>query len=198
MIAICLPSRGLVHSRTMQDILTNIRDFTEVGFYFSHGYDIPESHNIPVEEALQDKPDLIWLCEDDMSYPHDILERMVKADVDLAVCDYPVGVGRLPCIKWKDGELIYAGLGCVLVKPWIFEKLGYPYFRTDVSYQLDTMEPVKTNIPTPHGLHDVDFWVRALKLNPSYSVIGNVGHYKLKDTPVVYDKVEVEQWSLDM
>jgi len=178
MIAVCIPSRGLMHSRTMQDILANTLGKDELGFYFSHGFPIPDSHNIPVEEALADKPDYIFLVEDDMALPSDILERMLEADVDLCVADYPVN--GLPCIKYaKDGELLYAGVGCVLVKPWIFKKLGKPYFRTDTSYMADTMEPVPNKDPNAHGLLDVDFWVRALKLNPSYVVIGSVGHYNL-------------------
>jgi hypothetical protein len=177
----------------MQDILSNIRNFDEIGFYFSHGHSIPESHNICVDEALMDEPDYVWLCEDDQSYPHDILDRMIKADVDLAVCDYPVGIGKLPCIKYaKNGDIQYAGTGCVLVKPWIFHKIGYPYFRTDTIYMEDTMEPVENNIPNPHGLHDVDFWVRALKLNPSYSVVDRIGHYKLD---VRLPDYKVEKWS---
>jgi hypothetical protein len=181
-IAVCLPSRSLVHSRTMQDILANALGEDELGFYFSHGNPIPDCHNICVEEALKDKPDWIWLCEDDNQYPQGILKELMEQDADVAVADYPVR-GSNHSVTKRHGEIQYAGLGCVLVKPWVFSKLEKPYFRTDTEYVL-TDEGLT---PTPatmgnHGLHDVDWWQRVIMIpHIDIQIIDmTAGHYYLK------------------
>ena len=122
MIAVVLASRGLVHSRTMQDILANALGKDELGFYFSHGNPIPECQNIIIEEALLDEPEYIWMCEDDNQYPPDILKELLEANADIAVADYPVR-GNKHSVTYIRGVFQYAGLGCVLVRPWVFERL---------------------------------------------------------------------------
>lgn len=166
-----------MHSRTMQDVLANLKNLDAIGFYFAHGHPIPDCHNIIVEEALEDKPDYIWLVEDDQAIPPGTLDKLLGADAEVAVCDYPVN--GLPCIKYKDGEFLYGGLGCTLIKTEVFDKLQRPYFRTDTEYQEETMDPRPSRNPNAHGLLDVDFWVRIAEANVKVTVVGNVGHYKL-------------------
>lgn len=182
MLAICLPSRALVHSRTMQDILANCLGIDELGFYFSHGNPIPDCHNLIVEEALEDKPDHLWLVEDDQQFPHGILKELLEANTDIAVADYPVRQNK-HSVTYIGGQFQYAGLGCVLIKPWVFEALEKPYFRVDTEY---VMSPEGLT-PTPavmanHGLSDVDFYQRALAIpHIEVKVIDMAaGHYHLK------------------
>ena len=50
MIAVILPSRGLIFSRTADEILQNLKDIPHK-IYFSHRKPIPDCFNEPVEEA---------------------------------------------------------------------------------------------------------------------------------------------------
>lgn len=183
MIACCIPSRGLIHSRTVQGILANVLGVDELGFYFSHGYPIPDSHNIIIEEAIADKPDYIWLVEDDNQLPHGILKQLLKAKADIAVADYPVRKSK-HSVTYINNKFQYAGLGCVLIKPSVFNKIGRPYFRTDIEYVVgeDGLTPTEA-IMGNHGLLDVDFYQRCLQI-PSISIkiiSMTAGHYYLKE-----------------
>jgi hypothetical protein len=201
-IAVCLPSRALVHSRTMQDILANALGEDELGFYFSHGNPIPDCQNIIVEEALLDKPDYIWMVEDDQQLPSDILKELLEANADIAVADYPVR-GNKHSITYIRGSFAYAGLGCVLIKPHVFDRLERPYFRVDTEYVLseEGLTPTKA-VMGNHGLSDVDFWQRCIELDLDIKVIDTLaGHYYLKkpelpkfgnNTALEY---EVETWT---
>jgi hypothetical protein len=177
-----------VHSRTVQDILANVLDEPEVGFYFSHGNPIPDCHNIIVEEALKDKPDYLWLVEDDNQYPPGILKALFDAHTDVAVADYPVRGNQHSVTYNAAGELLYAGLGCVLVKREVFKKLDQPYFSVERSYTPD-MEAVAPM--GNHGLSDVDWWARVLKLPITHKVIDMAaGHYFL-------EKPRLPKWGND-
>ena len=201
MIAVLLPSRGLVHSRTMQDILANVLGTDlDVGFYFSHGNNIPDSHNLVVEEAMKDKPDYLWLVEDDMQLPPGILKELLEAHTDIALADYPVRGDQHSVTRNKDGEFLYGGLGCVLIKKKVFkEKLAPPFFRTDYSYtpDMEQVEPMGN-----HGLLDVDFYQQCKWARIEVKVINmTAGHYFLKSPELpkfgndTGSQYKVETWS---
>lgn len=180
-VAVCLPSRALVMSRTMQDILANVQD-EHVSYYFSHGYPIPDCHNLIVEEALKDKPDYLFLVEDDMQLPAGILKELLDADVDIALADYPVRENQHSVSYDKDGVFQYGGLGCALIKRRAILKLDKPYFSVDRSYTRDMQQ---TSPMGNHGLSDVDFYRRAIFMDLKIKVIDTkAGHYFLK-SPVL-------------
>lgn len=181
-IGACVPSRGLVHSRFMQDVIAATLGYN-VNWYFSHGNPIPDAQNILVEEALGDKNDYLFLVEDDQQLPHDILRHLLEADADIAVADYPVR-GDKHCVTYANGVLQYAGLGCTLVKAEVFEKLDKPYFRTDTEYVMtkEGLTPT-TAVMGNHGLLDVDWWQRCLAV-PFIDVKvikQTAGHYYLEE-----------------
>lgn len=65
-IGVILPSRGLIFSRTAEEILNNLKKVPHK-IYFAHKRPIPECFNEPLEEALADKDIThIWFVEDDM------------------------------------------------------------------------------------------------------------------------------------
>ena len=178
-IGFCIPSRALVHSRTMQDVIACSNGYN-VNWYFSHGNPIPDCFNIIVEEAVRDKNDYIFIVEDDMKLPHDILKKLLSANVDIALADYPVKKDKHTVAWSAKGEFLYGGVGCVLIKFKVFKiKLTPPYFRTDYGYTLD-MEQVSPM--GNHGLQDVDFYQQCKWANCSIAVIDTpVGHYYLKE-----------------
>lgn len=186
-LVVAIPSRGLIQSRTMDDVLRNVEGY-EAGFVFAHGLNIPQSHNEVISQACEllepGRPnEYIWLVEDDMEIPIGTLDVMLKEiqHKEIVVCDYPCGVDQ-PTVKYLKGEFAYAGLGCVLIRPATLDKLSLPIFRTDTAYQLqdDELIPYTQNLPD-HGLLDIDFWVRLVQagVEPVVSSV-KVGHYFMK------------------
>lgn len=179
MIAVCIPSRALIQSRTMESVLDNLEGH-DYRFCFAHGLPIPDCHNEVVETALKLKPDYIWLLEDDQLIPEGHLDEMMREleDAEAIVSDYPVGSGGTQhCVQITNGQFVWAGLGCVLLRPSVFDKLDRPYFRTDTSYQVEGNQVIEVRPMGSHGLHDVDFWQRLMKAGITPKITRkSVGH----------------------
>lgn len=164
-IGIILPTRGLVFTRVIQAIEEYRKDF-EIKAYFSHNLPIPEGHNALTKQALEEGSDLIFYIEEDTVIPTGSLEKLVQANNDIACIDY--GVSGWGCItRNTQGEILWCGLGCTLVKKQVFEKLSYPYFRADMSLRLNDMawqklpdEYIKTK---QYGSLDIWFCYQARK-----------------------------------
>ena len=62
--------------------------------------------------------------------PEGGFKRLLETNVDIACIDY--AVSGYSCItKNKEGEILWCGLGCTLVRSAVFDKLEKPYFRSD-------------------------------------------------------------------
>lgn len=198
MIAVLTPSRGLLHSRTAEELNNELRPF-EWRWFISHGLPIPDCFNDLVTRALKTDASHLLFVEDDMHLPKGIFEELLAEDVDIALADYPVKETQ-HSVMYLDGEFAYGGVGLCLVKREVFDLMDPPYFRTHVAYQIQDgkLIPGPANAKA-HGLQDVDFFQRTKDL--SVSVIPrNAGHYFLKkpelpkygnDTALEY---EVELW----
>lgn len=141
-----------------------------------------------------------------MQLPRGILQELIESDADVAIADYPVHK-NLPTVK-RDmyGEFLSAGLGCVLIKPHVFEKLERPWFRTDTQYigaELSP-QPVRSKPEEVHGLQDTDFWVRVRQIpNITIKVIETkIGQYNLVEPKLpkhgnhTGEQYVVETWTL--
>lgn len=173
MIAVCIPSRGLMHSRTMEDITAALRGQPHY-FVMAHGMPQPDAQNYITEKALSYKPDLIWYVDDDMKIPEGLLPELIvamKDGADVAVADYPCATDQ-HTLHIRNGVFEAAGMGCVMVRPQVMVTLGPNYFRTNVSYIFDGEKLQPQKLPPnrdplmQHGGHDVDFWQRVIKLKP--------------------------------
>jgi len=134
-IGIVLPTRGLVFTRVEQAI-EPFRKKHDITVYRSYDLPIPEGHNRLTEEALADGCDYIWLIEEDTVPPAGSLEKMMQANSDIACVDY--GVSGWGCVtKDSNGQILWCGLGCTLVKREVFERLEKPFFRTDKTLRLN-------------------------------------------------------------
>lgn len=167
MIAVCIPSRGLMYSRTVEDVVNNLYG-KQWYFVFAHSMPQPDAENHMVAQALSYKPDYLWLVDDDMQFPRGILDELLAANADVAVADYPVARNQ-HTVHIRNGVFEAAGMGCVLVKPQVFEKLDQPYFRCDIQYLFNGVElepkPLTNREPAQvHGLHDIDWWYRVLRI----------------------------------
>lgn len=188
MIAVILPSRGLIFSRTADEILQNLRGLDHK-FFFSHGKPIPECFEGPTSRALKDKSVThLWFVEDDMILPPDALERMLALDKAVVTVDYPTtdyGGGAVFKVR---GEIIFAGTGCTLIKREVFDELKKPYFTTDICWNVknygDFIKIIavkRGKDPDGYGLHDVNFFMNLYRLGiPVHEGGFKVGQRKLK------------------
>jgi hypothetical protein len=143
MIAICVPSRGLVFSKTMESIVKGMRELGKLGvaceLFMAHEMPIPDCHNFCIEQAFQNPAvDKIFFIEDDNFVFPDAFVALATSEYDIATVNYndkngfPNGI-----IHYNEqGEVIWCGLGATCIKREVFETLGTPYFRIDTRYKI--------------------------------------------------------------
>lgn len=180
-IAVCIASRGLVHSRTIESVLKNVQDNWKL--FFTHDQPIPDAQNSLVKKALEWGADYLWFVEEDMLTPERTLKEMLKEDKEVIALDYPVGEKRYSCIARKNGEILWCGLGCTLIKREVFEKIGEPYFEADKTVRITSHDPfeyeIDENTPYKYGGHDILFGIKIREKGVEISQLeGTAGHIK--------------------
>lgn len=157
MIGICLPSRGLVFSKTMESVIKGMRELSKLGIatdiFMSHDLPIPLSHNFCVEQALQNPAikKILFIEEDNFMF-NDAFIALATSDYDIATLNYndkngfPKGI-----VHYNEaGEVLWCGLGATIIKREVFEKLGSPYFRIDTRYKVVKKHMQDGKIITEH------------------------------------------------
>lgn len=188
-IAVILPSRGLIFSKTADELLQNLQGF-DYDIFFAHGVPIPDCFEKPLEEALSDLRVFthFWFVEDDMVLPESTLEAMLIMDAPVVAMDYPVSKeGQGAVFRNSEGEVIFTGTGCLLVKREVFDKLTPPYFRTDIRWNATNygkfIRMTASVITSPslegYGLHDTHFGIRLYHANIPVEIAGTIGQRKL-------------------
>lgn len=178
MIGVVLPSRGLVFAEVIESLLDNLKGY-DYKVYQAIGLRIPDCENIPVQKALDEGCSHIWLVEDDTVPPSDALASLLVAEGDIAAIDY--GVNGWGCIARDkiNGEVLWCGLGCTLVKRHVFESLEKPYFRDDMQLRLNDM----TWIPAPQNRYGgQDIWFCSHARGKGFKIVqvqGECKHLKL-------------------
>jgi hypothetical protein len=202
-IAVILPSRGLLFSRTAEELLRSLEGY-EYDIFFAHKLPIPLCFEKPLTDALRGSYTHIWMVEDDMVLPDGTLDSMLIMDAPVVTMDYPVSKdGQGTVFKDKSGRVVFTGTGCLLIKREVFDELKAPYFRTDIKWGItnhsDFIRFTPKLIPTKegYGLHDVTFGMKLWKAGVPISVAGNIGQRKL----VALGKVgsnngahQIEEW----
>lgn len=138
MIAVCVATRGLIHTRTMQSIFDGINFCGfDCKLYTTHNLPIPDSQNKLVDQALSDGADRLFFIEEDMFLFPQAFKAMCESEGNIVTLQYndkngsPHGI-----IHYNElGEIIWAGLGATIIDREVFEKIGQPYFRIDVLYK---------------------------------------------------------------
>lgn len=199
------PSRGLVHSRTIEAVQANVAQaFSELRpllssyWIVSHNLPIPDAHNDVVARALKHGPDLLWFVEEDMVPPIGALQRLhhelQRHRAAMAVLEYPVGEHPTSSSvhRGPDGRALWSGLGCALISRKAFEKLDpiEPWFRSDQQIELPRSGATcaatlkKTDQPYEYGGQDVSFCLRLLEAGMAIAVVPSAemiaGHAKLR------------------
>lgn len=160
----------------VEGILALSKEGIEVQYFTSHNLPIPDSHNDCVTRALEAGAEKIFLIEEDMYMFPDAMIALVKSDFDIATLQYndkngsPFGIIH----KNEAGEVIWTGVGAVVIKREVFEKVGEPYFRTHPRYGVKkkhnkngvyVSEYYELDAPEPYsyGGLDINFYTRARK-----------------------------------
>ncbi len=142
-IAVLVPTRGLLFTDTMMALLRELSSMPHA-FFFTKDLPLPDCRNALVKSARScGVPFTHYLMvDDDVIIPEGGIQAMLDLHQPVVVIDYPThalgigaNTGNVAYTVWKEGDtpegktIAWAGLGCTLVDPAVFNKLTYPYFR---------------------------------------------------------------------
>lgn len=162
-LAVIVPSRGLMFSETLEELLSELEGFN-YEIFWAHEESLPDCFNKPTEKALKD-PDVfaVLICEDDMIIPKGILKEMFAEQYPVVALDYPFKKdGDATTHHDPQGFAYYTGTGFILIAKQILENMERPIWRTDVIFDpfidKDTIHfwPRKLD-KVFYGLHDLYF-----------------------------------------
>lgn len=179
MIAICIPTRGLVHSRTIEAILKYAKNYQ---LYLTHDKPIPDCFNDLTQRALADGHDVIWFIEEDIVIQEDTQYKMMEAlkDHDVVAHNYVINKNN-DVIQNKDGRWTF-GTGCTMIKRKILD--GYTW-TAENHYEAKTFKRI--HVPEKarsrmYGMHDIEFCYYCYENDiPVKRFMDRVGHIKLKE-----------------
>ena len=193
-IGIITPSRGLIHSRTMESITEGIyalQDRFNFRFFTTHDKPIPEAQNDCLTRAFEWGAQVILSIEEDNVLDVQAFEALLTCTEPIAILQYNDRNGSPHGIIHKNeaGEIMWSGIGALKVDRQVFETIGKPYFRTDVRYSIKRkpqgdgtvithFEEVSSRGPHQYGGLDVDFYTRArAKGYRVYQIQGHIAHH---------------------
>jgi hypothetical protein len=158
MIAVVLPSRGLIYAR-VEEAIEKMRETHEIKVFRSHDMPIPDAQNFLVRQALKTDASHVLFIEEDTLPPDGALTILLEADADIACMDYSVNGYGCVARNEKTQEILWCGFGCTLVRRNVLETIGNPWFRTDTTLRLNDW--TWTSIPTKYGGQDIWFCTQA-------------------------------------
>lgn len=177
-LAVVLPSRGLVHSRTIADILREtaiVPADWQTRLFLAHGRPIPECFNEPTAQALAWGAGLVWFVEEDMALPPGILSDLVTAGQPLSAADYPAG-GHPTVHRDPTGAVLWTGTGCLLATADALVEAGP--FTTGHHWEGDGTGWRKAPGPSGYGGHDVNLGMARYEAGrPVHVIAATVGQY---------------------
>jgi hypothetical protein len=162
---VCVCSRGLVHSRTIEGIDKNMNEVSGDWIrIFTHDKPIPEAQNSIVELARQYHPEWLWFVEEDVVPPDGVLQKLLDEakECDVVAAKYKLAGGSWSHFPINGSSLAFAGLGCLLVYLKVFDRIGYPYFRIDRQFSFALQPAGKQK--QKYGGQDVYFFAMLKKL----------------------------------
>lgn len=161
-IAIVVPTRGFIFSKVMSAIERERNNtWLKTALCISHDEAIPDSFNRLVKKALLVGASHIWIIEEDVVVPNNSLSELYNKVEDITFIDYAVN-GWSCSAKDQNNNLLWAGLGCTMIKRHVFEKIEYPWFRTDKVLRLNDWEWIENTSRNVYGGQDIWFFQQAL------------------------------------
>jgi hypothetical protein len=193
------PSRGLIHSRTIEAVLAAHRYAVPTwarlaGWLFSHDLPIPMCHETLAEQGMATGADFLWIVEEDVLPSVPTLALLVKrhreTGAGIVLVDYPVGehptrssIMRQP----DDGAILYGGIGCALIAREALLRIPQPWFSTahEIRQQRDAVgrwHLYETEGAYTYGGLDVAFCRKATAHGISIAAVEDTlaGHARLR------------------
>ena len=184
-LAVILPSRGLIFSKTVEELYREL-DGLDFKIFWSHGRPIPDCFEIPTREALKDKSFTHLLTvEEDMIIPKGAIGKMLKASKHAIAYDYPVTGSPSGTVLYDmDGTAFFTGCGILLVDMNIVRRMVFPIWRVDIAWGMKLFADraefnIKPGRKEDYGQQDIAFGLRLYINNIPLHVIGETGQRKL-------------------
>ncbi len=140
-VGVCLPTGTMVYAATsfclvcMAVLSRNMRMVPMT----INGADPAAARNDMAIALLNNGAEYILLVDSDMTFPPDALNRLIDHDLDIVGCDYrmrappfkKIGTYQPHMIQSESGlvERSLLGLGFMLIKRRVFDKLPSPWFQ---------------------------------------------------------------------
>lgn len=184
-VAVILPSRGLIFSKTAEEVLNNLKDIPHK-IFFSHKKPIPDCFEDPTKEALQ-TPGIthLWFVEDDMVLPPDTLKKLLNTNANAVTMDYPVTKdGNGSVFYDQGGTVVFCGTGCLLVKRRVFDSIKQPFFTDKIRWTMlnygEQVKLVGSYGEAGYGTHDITFSLKLWNTGVMIKVVrGKLAQRKL-------------------
>lgn len=197
-----IPTRGLIYAETIESLRRNGIN----GFLTIQGLPIPDAQNEAARQALEEFSSYVLFIEDDMVMPDGALEQMMKVDEAIVAVDYPMDNGYSTICR-KNGEILWCGLGCTLIKRKVLASLPEPLFETDHSWLIkEGFELERIENPNKYGGQDINFCMKARKYGYSIAQLEGFEAKHLRNTGLerkdrtndgryeVYALPEISKW----
>lgn len=199
-LAVILPSRGLIYSQTIDEVLREIRSIgCEWDIFFAHSRPIPECFNEPIQKAMDAGFTHFWMVEEDMVLPEGILQELIDSGVPIAAADYPVSDKSMCVTRDRNGLVKNTGTGCLFAEREAFASV-LP-FTTKYVYEVDwsdrdkwkVMEIPELLAESMYGLHDIHFGMTLYNRGTPIHVIDTLCTQRRVSRPAV-EKQNVLGW----
>jgi len=185
-IAAILPSRGLVFSKTVEEMLRELAPYDHKIFW-SHGRPIPNCFEIPTQEALKDKSYThLLVIEEDMIIPKGAIKKMLALKKHAVAYDYPVtGSPSGTTLYDTPNTAFFTGCGILLVEMDIVRRMPFPIWKVDIAWNMklfgDRVEfDIQEHTSEFYGQQDIAFGLRLYANQiPIYVMPDTTGQRKL-------------------
>lgn len=171
-LAVGIPSRGLIHSRTIEQVLRNLSLVGKpTAFFITHDLPLPDSFNDITNRFVASDATHLWIVEEDMQFDDTVLSAMVALDEPIVTIDYPVSAS-INAVSHNNNFML-GGTGCILIAREVFDALTEPYWRCQPRSGT-TLAP----LPDPFGgwgHHDIDFYVRVQEAGFAITLLDRPG-----------------------
>ena len=198
-LAVILPSRGLVFSRTIAEVLREARGAgCEWELFMAHSRPIPECFNEPIAEGMAWGASHFWLVEEDMALPPGILAELVASGAPIAAADYPVKPGIMCVNRDASGLVRHTGTGCLFAERAALEaalpfSTDWWFIITDGGMTWTRRRVSESARDLIYGMHDVDFGMRLYELGRPIHVIDTLAGQRRVVRPAI-ERRNTEGW----